>query len=192
MGCCKTQLRWRGNRLLTHQQNLLDALKLPYLVSGPQGIQDRSGFSDKADEQYNSAMQKTALCKEPVNESEGPLTGIASCLMSRPQCAMLFIPIDMPLLSAAVLENLLHHARSDSSRYYDNFPLPCLVANTFEHRQTAIALSQAPGRRRSVSHFLKTIGAQSIPSIEHRKVLASQANTPEEWRRLKTNMDCND
>lgn len=161
MGYCKTQLRWRGNTLLTHQQNLFDSLNLPYLVSGPRGIPDNTG-----------------------GISQGPLQGISACLASRPTASMLFIPIDMPLLSKGLLIELIEAAPITASRYYNKFPLPCLIGNTPQVRHIANTLAQAPGRSRSISNFLKAIHAIKIQPGDHSNALSVQANTPEEWENL--------
>lgn len=171
MGSCKTKLRWRGNTLLCHQQNLIDALELPCFVSGPYGIAD--------------STRDCGHDKKSMPEPQGPLHGIATCLEKIPAERLLFIPVDMPLLTVAALRALIGGGTRYHACYFQNFPLPCLISNTQENMKTAICLASAPGRKRAVKYFLKTISATAIPPTIHELSLKAQANTPDDWSALQ-------
>jgi len=181
MGRCKTTLRWRGMSLLAHQKTVCRALGVPCYVSGPTGIKDVPPCPDE--EEINGYQQSN------TNTSGGPLVGIHACLNALPVERLLFIPIDMPLLTPGVFKYLIdydgvnEYSRS-TGLYFDGYPLPCLLRRTKQALKTAQALVSQGGRNRSLKNYFQQINAKAIPSTPYRTIIQTQANTPEEWRAI--------
>lgn len=88
---------------------------------------------------------------------------------------VLFVPVDMPLLSVGVLEALM---KSDGGGYFEQWPLPafitqpCVVDNAY-----------------SVQKLLDEQGIKSLEIPAQYKAEMQNFNTPEDWKKV-TRHEC--
>jgi len=159
MGVDKSQLCRDQSTMLEFSRGLLTSLGLPVCVSGgPGGIPDR------------------------VPQS-GPLGGIYSALSTLQTHALLIVPIDMPLLTAPLLRQLLETGRrlGEPVCYEDCYlpfylPVSATLVDYLER-----VFSPDSDMPRSVKKLLSALNGRELPVDDRRSLM--NANTPEEWRR---------
>lgn len=105
MGQDKALLSFQGETLLHHQVQLLRPICDQVVVSGE--------YADFA-------------CVPDSMQGYGPITGIYSVAKQFPNCSLLVVPVDMPLLTEAHLNLLL---TSEQSGFIEMHPLPAYFAN---------------------------------------------------------------
>jgi molybdopterin-guanine dinucleotide biosynthesis protein A len=151
MGQSKALLDYKGRPLVRHMMNLLAATGLTDIcVSGA-----LPGYP----------------CIEDESALSGPAHGIKSVLAKKPGYeGYLFVPVDMPLLSAVLLRLLLDR---EGSAHFDGHPLPLYLTLPFKTDKSD-----------SVWGFLKAQGASpvALPAALHAAM--QNANTPEEWEEI--------
>lgn len=164
MGVDKASLAYRGQTLLQHMEGLARSLGTgPVLVGGgPRG--------DLADP-VRAAGPVASLCALAEAVTAAPLR-------------WLVVPVDMPLLTPALLLRL---ALADPKcAFFDGHPLPLVL--TLDSPTRAVLerarAALAKGESVSVRHILAQAGAMSLtpraPEQEH----LVNANTPEEWDKI--------
>lgn len=151
MGQNKALLKYKGLSMIEHMQEILgktgvkDVL-ISGTVPGYEGIPDREPFS-------------------------GPAEAMRQVLSDFPDYAgFLFVPVDMPLLTADVLSPLMHQP---DSAYYRGYPLPTFI------RQT-----QDIPAKGSVREFLGALAAREIDLPDNLKRCMKNMNTPDEWQKV--------
>ena len=120
----------------------------------------------------------------------GPVGGIISAIHQltphiNPALTLLFIPVDAPLLSPALLRTLIEQAADDGC-VIDDTPLPVAL------RITAAVLAQCAstlpallvGESRSIKRFLQPLQLAHLPQTAAIKPQLTNVNTPAEWEGL--------
>jgi molybdopterin-guanine dinucleotide biosynthesis protein A len=152
MGRNKALMEFRGRSMVGHMAALLrDAGCTEIYVSG-----DVPGYAGIHD----------------VMPYAGPACAIRDLLrrFQGRHARLLFVPVDMPLLSPDALGSLL--AREGSS-HYRGYPLPACVS-------TAVEL----GDLMSVKEILASVNAGAIDLTSEREAEMANVNTPAEWDRV--------
>ncbi len=115
-------------------------------------------------------------------KNHGPLGGIISCLeyLKHYPC-ILFVPVDMPLLQAEVLNELIKNSTGDLSHLAD-YRFPFMLANTKETR--TLINKQIAHKELSLHQFFKKI---NTTVIEHdfEKDIFLNTNSPQQWQKAK-------
>lgn len=108
-------------------------------------------------------------CIPDITSHAGPAHAMAGLLrkFSGLHDALLFVPVDMPLLAAEDLHELMLHAGSVS---YERCPLPALI-ETGEGTPDCF----------SVRELLEKAGAIVLPLQEGQEKRMLNVNTPQEW-----------
>ncbi|MBL4589357.1 MAG: hypothetical protein JKY11_04675, partial [Alphaproteobacteria bacterium] len=83
---------------------------------------------------------------------------------------VLFIPVDMPLLSIDILRLLLKQERGEC---FENHPLPALIKAT-----------QVQTRHDSVKDLLNALDVSSIALPQELNKCMTNTNTPEDWGKV--------
>lgn len=127
-----------------------------------------------------SLSQENLDAVEDEHSQLGPLAGIYSVLSKMPdQVSCLFVPVDLPFLSAKALRPMIAAARKhETSIVMQGQPLPLMIVNSPEIR---LILSNiiTQQERLSIKHFLSLIQVIEIP--EAHLDAWFNANTPEDW-----------
>lgn len=117
--------------------------------------------------------------------ARGPMGGICSSAvrLHNQYQRVLFIPVDMPLLSAELLCLLM---TQPATCHFEHHPLPCLLSLDKKTMRQLDASAQTLARKQklSVQSFLADLGAQIIetpPSLER---ALTNTNTPEQWQEV--------
>ena len=160
----KTQLVWQGKTLLEHTSSLLlDAGCEEVIISHQHHIADRYPGS-------------------------GPLAGIDSCLnfilQQKPDIdAMLIMPIDMPLMSIDLLQQLRHQAEPDKAVYYSagRFPLLLPVSNELSALLVDCLTQHRSGSGVSIRQILKQLHCQIVTIDKDHETAFYNCNTPQQW-----------
>ena len=175
MGTDKAELRRNQQSMLEYTQTLLQSLGMDVLISGgEEGIADAIPQS-------------------------GPLAGIYTVINQCAVDALLIVPVDMPLLTASVLQALVNTGeQSGKATCYAGCYLPLyLPVNETVRDYLAHVFAQGSNEEgvckpRSIKKMLSALGGIQLP-VEDAVVL-SNANTPEEWdvaqQLITTNTNC--
>lgn len=156
MGRDKAFLDFGGKPLIDHMMELLrDAGVDDVYVSG-----DIDGYPSIPD----------------MQSFNGPACAIADVMAHLIQYdGVLFVPVDMPLLSVGALKLLM---KSEAGGYFEQWPLPafiiqpCVVENAY-----------------SVQKLLDEQGITSLEIPEQHKAEMHNFNTPEDWKKV-TRHEC--
>lgn len=166
MGRNKALLPWRGRRLVDGIAEALDAAGIADIYVS--GVMD--GFNSIPD----------------LTPHQGPVGGIcASVAHLVPFYArLLFVPVDMPLLSANCIHALLDDDGTSDAQYFQGHPLPCLLAlskRTLFHTRD-VQQGMAYGEAYSAKRYLKGLKTRALPIPVALSRDLTNTNTPEEWR----------
>lgn len=115
----------------------------------------------------------------------GPIGGIASCVEAFPNGAWaLVVPVDMPLLDETLLGMLVRAAgHGTGAVHFGNYELPfALRCDTAAKTLLGDLCARENARERSISAFLRGMGARSLPIADER--FFRNVNYPEEWKEL--------
>lgn len=155
MGRDKAQLDWHGVSLLDRMcRILLDAGVARVVVSG-----DRPGHD----------------CVPDVEPERGPGFAVSGVLATLPADATaLVVPVDMPLLTPALLRMLTAHRAA----CFEGHPLPALLPTR--------AADGGELRADSIKGLHRAAGSVALPVTADAAAILVNANTPEEWLRLST------
>jgi molybdopterin-guanine dinucleotide biosynthesis protein A len=115
----------------------------------------------------------------------GPVGGICACAgeLQGAYGRVLFVPVDMPLLTAKALVTLLQN-RAHEACYFEHHPLPCLLGLTPRVSAYTQGVHQRlhGGEEYSVKKYLHGLNACAIPVPAALAGALSNTNTPQEWR----------
>jgi molybdenum cofactor guanylyltransferase len=173
MGQDKALMQYQGSTLLARAIALLDAAGAKQvLVSGraehSQGIPDLLPH-----------------CGPP-----GAVLSLLSWLEQQQRLAqlpLLMIPVDMPLLTAATVKQLLASADVGRGAYFSGEVFPCVLPASpalLTHLRALFATEQHLGGQRSLRALLKFCAALEVPSTGIAASEFSNVNTPAEWQTL--------
>ncbi len=151
-----------------------------------------------------------AIVDLPRWQGRGPLAGIASALMQQPDALWLILPVDMPGVTAAMLQQVLGQAQQLAA---DGEPVGMAVADSQfplllqGGRALPVLerlLDSPEGRMASVGALIRALQlpllapGTLIADPQQQQLLLCNTNTPEEWHHfrqehglLPTRLDCN-
>jgi molybdopterin-guanine dinucleotide biosynthesis protein A len=160
MGQDKARLVWRGQTLLAHASATLRAAgAAKVVVSGD--YPESGGLPD--------AMPDL-----------GPLGGVASVFAALPDGVLLLMPVDMPLLTPALLRALASHGFGACATYRGHI-LPMRVRVDDHSRAVVARLLFDPTARRSLRALHGALGGDSIDLPSALRAELINCNTPDEW-----------
>lgn len=179
MGRDKATLELAGEPLLHRARNVLLAAGCSrVLLSGL----PRPNWSDEA--------------VPDLAPDSGPVGGIISALQSASTTAteplvLLFIPVDTPLLSPELLQDLTHEAYDKDGCAIADAPLPLALRTTANVLEQCDATLQEliKGESVSVRCFLNPLTLVHIPQSDAIKPLLINVNTPNEWESLNRELE---
>jgi molybdopterin-guanine dinucleotide biosynthesis protein A len=156
MGRDKALLPWGEGTLLNHAVALMHSAGVETVkVSG-----DRPGFD----------------CLPDTTPGAGPGVAISDLLASLPaDAAVLVVPVDMPLLTPALLARLA--SVSGRAAYFEGFPLPALLPTRGPEGQ--------PLRADALRRLHAQAASQALPLTEDEAAAFVNVNTPQEWNELE-------
>lgn len=164
MGVDKAMLTWRGRTLLDHALQLLRAAgAAQVLICGRSGQGGSAGFADRTPWQ-------------------GPLAALGQLSDHLRDGACLVIPVDMPLLSPALLQRL---ASADTQcAHVAGHPLPMWIRLNTTSRAVLAQLQTAAPRDQSLRRLQQLLGSTELDVADWQQQLRG-CNTPEEWAALQ-------
>ncbi len=157
MGQDKSQLMLNDRTLLQHAHYLFDTSGIKDIfISGQQGIQDL----------YNN---------------KGPLAGVFSCLnhLERHDY-IIFMPVDMPLISSAMIKELKHNAMKQAS-YFFSYNLPFIIQNS--HKIRSLIEQDIKDGNLSIKQLLGLLDTKIIKNT-HPKTCFINTNSPQQWEKV--------
>lgn len=149
MGQNKALLTFKGQPLISHMMDILY----------------QTGLKDV----FVSGMFTGYPCIPDEMSAQGPVQGISSVLNNKPEYqGYLFVPVDMPLLTARALRILLEQ---EQGGYFIDAPLPAYLVPPF-----------IPCRSTSVQGFLDAQGIYPVALPADLEDTMKNTNTPQEWQ----------
>ncbi len=101
----------------------------------------------------------------------GPAAAMAGCLKSLKRYdGILFVPVDMPLLTPEILQRLL---QKKEGAYFEDWPLPAFLPT-----------SGNIGAPSSVKDLLVSLDVRPLPVPEGQDHCFINANTQQEWKKV--------
>jgi len=162
MGRDKALLPWGDGTLLTHMHALLRAAGADeVVVSGDRP--DLDGVRD-------------------VLPDTGPMGALAQLVPRLCDGPWIVVPVDMPLLSTALLRALL--APEAACVCVEGNPLPMMLRLEPTVRAAMMAVGACSGRACSLHALQQRISARVLPAVPWRDQLRN-CNTPEDWAALR-------
>ena len=144
-------------------------------------------------------LAQTGVCKTVISTNSekahfgtpdlisnaGPLGGVYSVISQYKPKALLILPVDLPLITASVLEKLrLTGELNQKACFYEDNYLPLyLPVNSFTELFFKSALKNFNGKGPSIRAMLKQVPHQTL-SLDNKNALFN-TNTPEEWQQAK-------
>ena len=160
MGQNKAELIYQGSPLKQHMKSVLLAGGVDRVYfSGPEGIVD----------------QQPGL---------GPLSGLSSCLNELlDEKSVLFVPVDMPLLTSDVIVALLKEYGDADVTRFEGQHFPLLLQNSAAIR--AVLKKQLTDQQLALHQLFKRLTQQLIKPKEAPQCFVN-VNTPEQWQQLNS------
>lgn len=163
MGRDKALLPWRGRSLLQHMQALLrEAGAARVVVSG-----DHPGDHDSVPDRIRDI---------------GPLGGVASVAEVLPDGVLLLVPVDMPLLTPALLAALA--AADGDCVCHDGYMLPMRLRLDNRLRSRLGQMPQWPSPARSLRGLHAAMGGIHLALPADGSGQLANCNTPGQWQEL--------
>lgn len=158
MGQDKSKLKLNDVTLLQRTQNLFNHSGIKeVLISGNDGIKD----------QYTN---------------KGPLAGIHASLIHLKHCDfIIFMPVDMPLITTSIIEELKQFTSSQAS-HFSCFNLPLIISNTQTTR--TIIDQHIKNNNLSIKQLLLSLHTHKIENT-HPKQCFINTNCPEQWQQAQ-------
>ena len=165
MGRDKALLPWGDGTLLSHMQQRLRASGLGrVVVSGEyphcEAIPDRF-----------------AAC--------GPLGGLGSIAAALPDADLLVVPVDMPLVSPALLRYLRETPAADCACFQDQ-PLPLRLRLNAASRSALAALLEGPSYGRSLRALHAALSGEVLALPVHWQAQLCDLVSPAAWRAMSS------
>lgn len=160
MGQDKASLPWQGGQLIDYVASVLNQAGIPQV------------FASGKIEGYD-------CIPDAITGHHGPVMGICSSILKLGERydRLLFVPVDMPLLSPEAIRQLIRHP---SARFEGN-PIPCVLPVTQMLRQYAAATVALPC---SVRQFLSPLQPLVLEVDEQTARALRNTNTPDEWKEI--------
>ncbi|MCB1595327.1 MAG: molybdenum cofactor guanylyltransferase [Xanthomonadales bacterium] len=158
MGADKSELIFNSKTFLQNSLDLLEKSGINKLqVSGQSGIVDKY-------------------------KNKGPLGGILTCMEEIQSDYLLFIPVDMPLLTVDVVLELMKMSAKYDISYFSGQVFPFTIKNSLENRQKMKSLIESD--KLSIQNLFKQLNAKSIQhSIESE--IFYNVNTRTDWNKIQ-------
>lgn len=172
------------------------------------GGQSRRMGSDKAQLTLNgeTMLTRTVKCLQKANATDvivsrndpsehglrdiyankGPLSGIHTAALHKPNHDLLIVPVDLPYLTHKALLQLSQNSQQHHcSSFFIEHNLPLYLVNNSDnvHALEQILLHSDDY---SVGGFIRQIGAQAIQPLNSQALL--NTNHPEEWQKAQQDM----
>ena len=160
MGQDKAMLPFGTSTLLQHQLTTLAVLCDRAVVSGDYPDYD---------------------CVGDLFPDRGPLGGMHAVAKRFKHKALLFLPVDMPAMSAEALSKLMF--QSDPCHFYGQ-PLPCFFPLADDVVNSIESLWASQSLKKSVHDLHAFLSSREIQSPEQSPF--ENINTPEHWKRFKS------
>jgi molybdopterin-guanine dinucleotide biosynthesis protein A len=126
----------------------------------------------------------------------GPVGGIVSTLSwadenITPDSCLLFIPIDAPLLSSALIVSMLNAAQHGDGCYIEGSPLPVALRTTESvlERCKLVSLDLQANRSWSVRRFTEPLCLTPLDVSEAIRPQLINVNTPAQWEDLRRELE---
>ncbi len=115
----------------------------------------------------------------------GPLGAIETVMHKMRPDKMLVIPVDMPMLTPALLRRLRTRPPKGKARIFRGFPLPILLSVTPECKKIIRRLLEQPEPgKRSLKTLLEHIDYTELKISEIEQKQLQNINTPEQWEEI--------
>lgn len=166
MGTDKASLMRQGQRLVDYVAGVLRQAGISTLfVSG-----NIEGYS---------------CIPDAVAGHHGPVMGICSSIrfLGTTYQKLIFIPVDMPLLSVEVIQTLLRESTDSWASHFEGNPIPCLLQIT-NATQEHVGHHLSDTEPSSVKHFLKPLYPHVITPDGILRQALRNTNTPQEWEEM--------
>ncbi|MHC1652003.1 molybdenum cofactor guanylyltransferase [Stenotrophomonas maltophilia] len=160
MGRDKAGLPWQGRTLLEHMRGLLTQ-------AGAREVWVSGNYPA-----FGGIPDRVAGC--------GPLGGLHSVAMQMPDGPAWVVPVDMPRLSAGLLQRL-RLAEDTACAVFADEPLPMRLQIDDHSRRVLQALIDDPAARRSLRALQGRLGVTRLPLAPGDQALLLNCNTPSEW-----------
>lgn len=167
MGRDKAALPWGCHTLLEQARvQLLDAGARRVVVCGRSGSQD---------------------AVPDAETGQGPLAALAQLAPQLDDGILLIVPVDMPLLSRELLQQL---AAADSEcAAFDSHPLPMRLQLAANARMVLASLSRLPASQRSLRALQRELHTLTLDGMGWQAQLRG-CNTQDEWQALRSHAAC--
>ncbi|SKC39734.1 molybdenum cofactor guanylyltransferase [Pseudoxanthomonas indica] len=167
MGSDKALLPWGARTLLDQARSrLLSAGAARVVVSGRSGRED-----EMPDEQ----------------RGQGPLSALAQLAPRLDDGVLVIVPVDMPLLSNELLQQLA--GAPGACAAFEFHPLPMRLELATPVRAVLARLSLLPEVQRSLRTLQRELGGNLLEGSHWQEELRG-CNTPEEWKALLQTAGC--
>ena len=162
MGSDKALLPFHGVRLVDHMVALLE----------------NTGVSEVT----VSGNVANHSCIKDVIPHCGPIGGVYAVLKSfaTHSGSFIFVPVDMPLLTPDLLNQLLRNEQTSNVTYFQEHPLPFVLNNPAIAREILAEQFDRSGTGGSVKAFLKSLNANALPVVKSASANFANLNTPED------------
>jgi molybdopterin-guanine dinucleotide biosynthesis protein A len=121
-----------------------------------------------------------------IYANKGPLSGIHTAALHKPNHDLLIVPVDLPYLPYQTLQRLINNSQKHRcSSYFTQHNLPLYLLN---NATTVNILEQVllHSDDYSVGGFIRKIGAQAIQVPDNQHLL--NTNHPEQWQRAQNDI----
>jgi len=174
MGADKRFLELHGQSLIKRTEALLEEAGAEFvLVSG-----NVPGMNCIPDTHDNTGPPGAVLSVlEHVREHYG-LDG----------ATLLFLPVDMPLLSTSTIRHLAEAAVNATGCHFDNEVFPCAMKATpdlYTHLKDLFTEGTELGGKRSMCGIMTYLNGKSVPLNGVAELEFLNVNTPEDWQKLQ-------
>ena len=171
MGTDKSTLLFNKLPLLEHMRRLLQTTGINRVISAG------------SNKNHTAASEVIA----DIIPGRGPLSGIHAVLTQLQETFthVLIVPVDMPLLTRELLQQLINTESDTEACYFAGFVMPLKLAITSNIKNTLTArLDQDDNKKSSLKSFLSELRTRTLPLAESMKPYFDNSNTPEDWQRM--------
>ncbi|MDR2213834.1 MAG: molybdenum cofactor guanylyltransferase [Pseudomonadales bacterium] len=174
MGEDKRLLSLHGQTLLERAEALLEAAGAEFVL-------------------FSGAQVEGRACIADTHAGNGPPGAVLSVLehvrehYGLDSVNLLFVPVDMPLLSEATLKLLLDASVNAAACHFENQVFPCTMKATpdlYMYLKELFTEGSELGGKRSMRGILTWLQSKVAPTEEIAELEFLNVNTPEDWRRL--------
>ncbi len=111
----------------------------------------------------------------------GPLAGVHAAAKQFPACALVFMPVDMPLLDTAHLKALINR---HEARHYSAQPLPAFFPDAKQLLALIESLVEDRSADYALQHVHRRLGSCALPVLD--ETVFANLNNPADWQHFTT------